>query len=76
MHFSYIKLHISSGKITTFILTPKNNIEIRLIVQRYVTKLNNKLQKRYITPRRPTYIEPAVEADRMRDEINECGKNS
>ena len=29
-----------------------------------------------MTPRRPTYIEPAVEADRMRDEINECGKNS
>ena len=26
MYFSYIKLHISSGKITTFILTPKNNI--------------------------------------------------
>ena len=47
-----------------------------LLAQQYVTKLNNKLQKRYITPRRPTYIEPAVEADRMRDEINECGNNS
>ncbi len=38
------------------------------LVQLYVTKLNNKLQKRYITPRRPTFIGPAVEADRMRSE--------
>ena len=45
-------------------------------MQQYVTKLNNKLQKRYITPRRPTYIELADEADRMRDEIDEGGNNS
>jgi hypothetical protein len=63
MHYSYIKLHISSGKIITFILTPKNNMEIQLIVQRYVTKMNNKLQKHYITPRHPTFIEQVAVPD-------------
>ena len=36
--------------------------------------MNNKLHKRYITTRCPTYIEPAVEADRMRVKIMETKK--